>query len=72
MKKIELGICQVNLIHDLLNILKEEDYKSLQEHGYKREVEDGSVKKWIDDLLDNFCKPLIEHDEDIEIILERR
>lgn len=72
MKKVELGICQVNMISDFLNILKEDDCKILRKYGYEREVENGFAKMWIDDLLDNFCKPLIEYDKDTEIILEER
>lgn len=69
-KKVEVGICQVNLLSDFLNILKENDYKILREHGFETEVEDGFMEMWINDLLDNFCKPLIEYDKDTEIILE--
>ena len=32
MKKVEVGICSVNLLHDFLNILKENDFEP---HGYK-------------------------------------
>ena len=70
MKKVELGICQVNLLSDFLNILKEDNYKILREHGFKTEVEDGFIDMWINELLDGFCKPLIEYDKDVEIILE--
>lgn len=69
-KKVELGICQVNLLSDFLSILKEDDYKILRENGFTMEVEDGFMEIWINDLLDNFCKPLIEYDRDTEIILE--
>lgn len=70
MKKVEVGICQVNLLWDFLNILKDKDYQILRNYGFEREVEDGFMEMWIDDLLDNFCKPLIEYDKDTEIILE--
>ena len=70
MKKVEVGICQVNLLSDFLNILKDKDYQILRDYGFEREVEDGFMEMWINDLLDNFCKPLIEYDKDTEIILE--
>lgn len=70
MKKVEVGICQVNLLWDILHIVKHNDYEILREHGFEMEVEEGFVQMWIDDLLDNFCKPLIEYDKDTEIILE--
>lgn len=70
MKKVELGICHVCLLDDILRALKKQDYQLLRDYGFEREVEDGFVQMWIDDLLDNFCKPLIEYDKDTEIILE--
>ena len=70
MKKVELGICHVNLLADFLKMLKKDDCKILKENGYKTEVEEGYAEKWIEDLLNNFCEPLIEYDKDTEIILE--
>jgi hypothetical protein len=70
MKKVEVGICYVNLLEDFLNILKDKDYQILRDYGFEWEVEEGFMEMWIDDLLDNFCKPLIEYDKDTEIILE--
>ena len=70
MKKIDLGICQVSLITDIILALKNKDYQLLRDYGYEQEFEDGFVQMWVDDLLENFCKPLIEHDKDVEIILE--
>jgi hypothetical protein len=70
MKKVEVAICYVNLLEDFLNILKDKDYKILREYGFEWEVENGFMEMWINDLLDNFCKPLIEYDKDAEIILE--
>lgn len=62
----ELGIACVPVIMDCLQIVRDnhmDEYctdKDLQEH-----------LAWvINDLIDNFCKPLIEYDKDIEIDLE--
>jgi hypothetical protein len=70
MKKLELGICYVSLLTDILLALKNKNYQLLRDYGYEREIEDGFVEVWINDLLENFCKPLIEYDKDTEIILE--
>ena len=70
MKKVEVGICYVNLLHDVLNILKDSKYQVLQDNGFKTEVEEGYMEMWFNDLLDNFCKPLMEYDKDTEIILK--
>lgn len=70
MKKVSLGICYVNLLTDILFAVKNKDYQLLRDYGYEQEIEDGFVQVWVDDLLENFCKPLIKHDKDVEIILE--
>lgn len=70
MKKVELGIPYVGLLEDILHALKRQDYQLLCDYGYKPEIEDGFVQMWVDDLLENFCKPLLKYDKDIEIILE--
>lgn len=70
MNKVELGICQVSLLTDILLALKKQNYKLLQDYGYVSEIEDGFVEMWVDDLLENFCKPLLKYDKDTEIILE--
>lgn len=70
MQKVEVGICQVNLFEDILHILKDTDYQILRDYGYASEIEDGFMEMWINDLLENFCKPLIAYDKDTEIILE--
>ncbi len=70
MKKVEVGICYVSLLTDILLALKNKDYQLLRDYGYQKEIEDGFVEMWVDDLLENFCKPLIEYDKDTEIILE--
>ena len=70
MKKIPIGICYVSLLTDILLAVKNKDYQLLRDYGYEQEFEDGFVQMWVDDLLENFCKPLIEHDKDVEIILE--
>lgn len=70
MKKVEVGICQVSLLTDILLALKNKDYQLLRDYGYEKEIENGFVEMWVDDLLDNFCKPLIAYDKDTEIILE--
>ena len=70
MKKVEVGIVQVSFLTDILLALKNTDYQLLRDYGYANEVEDGFVQMWINDLLDNFCKPLIAYDKDTEIILE--
>lgn len=70
MKKVEIGIVQVSLLTDILMALKNQDYQLLRDYGYANEIEGGFVQMWINDLLENFCKPLIKHDKDTEIILE--
>ena len=70
MKKVEVGICQVHLLADLLNIAKYENYQFLRDYGFEFEIDNGFMEMWINDLLENFCKPLIKHDKDTEIILE--
>lgn len=70
MKKVEVGICQICLLDDILRALKKQDYQLLRDYGYEREIEKGFVEMWVNDLLDNFCRPLIIHDKDTEIILE--
>lgn len=70
MKKVKVGICQVSLLTDILFALKNNNYQLLRDYGYQKEIEDGFVQMWIDDLLENFCKPLIAYDKDTEIILE--
>ena len=68
--KVQLGICQVSFITDILLALKNKDYQLLRDYGYEQEIKDGFVQMWVDDLLENFCKPLIEYDKDTEIILK--
>ena len=70
MKKVDVGIVQVNLLWDILHIVKLNNYQVLREHGFEWEVKQGYMETWINDLLDNLCKPLIEYDKDTEIILE--
>ena len=70
MKKVQVGICQVSFITDILLALKNKDYHLLRDYGYEQEIKDGFVQMWVDDLLENFCKPLIEYDKDTEIVLE--
>ena len=70
MPKVQVGICQVNFLQDILQAIKNEDYQLLRDFGYEWEVNNGFVEEWIDDLLENFCKPLIKYDKDTEIVLE--
>ena len=70
MKKVEVGIVQVSLLTDILMALKDQDYQLLRDYGYANEITGGFVQMWVDDLLENFCKPLLEYDKDTEIILE--
>ena len=70
MKKVEVGIVQVGLLTDILMALKDQDYQLLRDYGYANEIEGGFVQMWVDDLLNDFCKPLLEYDKDTEIILE--
>lgn len=70
MKKVEVGIVQVSLLTDILMALKDQDYQLLHNYGYANEIKDGFVQMWVDDLLENFCKPLLAYDKDTEIILE--
>ena len=41
-------------------------YQLLRDYGYEQEIEDGFVQMWVDDLLENFCKPLIDYDKDTD------
>ena len=70
MAKIQVGICQVSFLTDILLALESKDYQLLRDYGYEQEIEDGFVQMWVDDLLENFCKPLIKYNKDTEIILE--
>ena len=70
MKRVEVGIVQVSLLTDILMALKDQDYQLLHDYGYANEIKDGFVQMWVDDLLENFCRPLLAHDKDTEIILE--
>lgn len=70
MKTVAVGIPYVGLLMDILRALKDTDYQILRDYGYSNEIEDGFVEMWIDDLINNFCKPLIAYDKDTEIILE--
>lgn len=69
MSKVNVGICQVGFLQDILKAVKNENYQILRDYGYEWEVNNGFVEMWINDLLENFCKPLIEHDKDTKIIL---
>lgn len=70
MEKVQVGICQVSFISDILFALKNKNYQLLRDYGYEQEIKDGFVQMWVDDLLENFCKPLLKYDKDTEIILE--
>ena len=70
MKKVEVGIVQVSLLNDILMALKDQDYQLLRDYGYAHEITGGFVQMWVDDLLEDFCKPLLAYDKDTEIILE--
>ena len=70
MIKINVGICYVSLLNDILLALKSNDYQLLRNYGYEKEIKNGFMKMWIDDVIENFCKPLIAYDRDSEIILE--
>lgn len=70
MKKVKLGIVDVNLLWDFLHILKDENYQILRDYGFEWEVEEGYMEFWINGLINDFCKPLMEYDKDTEIILE--
>ena len=70
MEKVQVGICQVSFITDILFALKNKNYQLLRDYGYEQEIKDGFVQMWVDDLLENFCKPLLKYDKDTEIILE--
>jgi len=67
--KVEISICYVNMLSDILNIQKRNNYELLRENGYENEYLDGDLQNWIDEILENFCKPLIKYDKDTEIIL---
>ena len=70
MKKVDVGIVQVSLLTDILMALKNQNYQLLRNYGYANEIKDGFVQMWVDDLLEDFCKPLLAYDKDAEIILE--
>lgn len=71
-KEVEFGVCQANILSDFLMILKKNDYEVLRKNGYEWEYANGFLQTWVDDLVENFCKPIIEHDEDVKIILKEK
>lgn len=72
MKKIkaEIGAPVAVLLLDILEMLKHNDYEVLRENGFDAEYEDGILESCIEGLIDDFCKPIIEYDRDVEIYLE--
>lgn len=70
-EKVEVSICHINILSDFLEILKKDNYKVLRENGFEFEYQEGFLQDWINDMLENFCKPLIEYDRDTEIILNK-
>lgn len=69
-KRVEVAICHINILSDFLNIIKRDNYELLRKNGFEGEYLHGDLQYWIDDMLENFCKPLIEYDKDTEIILK--
>ena len=69
-QKVEVHSCYINILADFLEVLKNEDYKVLRENGYEFEYQNGFLREWIDDLQNNFCKPLMKYDRDTQITLE--
>ena len=66
MKKVEVGIACVPVIMDCLKIVRD---NHMDEYCADKDLQEHLV--WvINDLIDNFCKPLIEYDKDVEIDLE--
>ena len=70
MKKAEIGEPVAVLLLDILKMLKRNDYEVLRENGFDIEYKDGILEPCIEGLIDDFCKPIIEHGRDVEIILE--
>jgi hypothetical protein len=70
MKKAKIGEPEAVLLLDILEMLKHNDYEVLRENGFDIEYEDGILEPCMEGLIDDFCKPIIEHGGDIEIILE--
>ena len=69
-KTIDLPICYVHLIADCLRTIQDHNLYELID-SYDKDEESIQHLKWhIEDVLNDFCKPLDELDEDTEIILE--
>lgn len=69
-KKVKIGVPYMAILSDILNTVKEDDCKFLYENGFESEYEDGFLQQWIDDILEDICKPILEYDRDVEIILK--
>ena len=69
-KTMDLPICYVHLIADCLKTIQDHNLYELID-SYDKDEESIEHLKWhIEDVLNDFCKPLDELDEDTEIILE--
>lgn len=69
-KTMDLPICYVHLIEDCLHTIQDHNLYELVD-SYDKDEESIKYLKWhIEDVLNDFCKPLDELDEDTEIILE--
>ena len=68
-KTIDLPICYVHLIEDCLRTIQDHNLYELM--NWDKDEESLEHLKWhVEEVLDGFCKPLDELDEDAEIILE--
>lgn len=65
-KTVELGAAHVPIIADCLTIVKT---KYLDEYCIDKDEQE-FIEGVLDDLIENFCNPLIQHGKDIKIILK--
>lgn len=72
MKKIkaEIGAPVLRLLLDILETLRHNDYEVARSIGFDIEYEDGVLQPSIESMINDFCKPLITADRDIEINCE--
>lgn len=68
-RTLDLPICYVHIFEDCLRLIQNHNL-----HALLYEVDDEdflkALKCDLDDVLENFCKPLDELDKDVKIILE--
>lgn len=69
-KTMDLPICYVHLIQDCLQTIQDHNLYELIDSYDKDKESIEHLKGHIEDVLERFCKPLDELDEDTEVILE--